>query len=92
MDLKSDKGKMRWSLIPWECMEPVVEAFMDGAEKYEEWDWKHVKHKRDRYFSACMRHMTKWNKGERDTPDSGINHLGCAVACLLILIWEDLNR
>jgi len=49
MDLKSDEGKRRWSLIPWECMEPVVDAFMNGAEKYEDWDWTDAKDKKDRY-------------------------------------------
>jgi len=44
-----------------------------------------------RYFSACMRHMTAWMSLERYDKKSKVHHLGHAIACLLILIWEDVN-
>lgn len=38
------------------------------------------------YVAACKRHLDAWFEGEELDPDSGIPHLGHALACLAILV------
>jgi hypothetical protein len=92
MARKYDKGKIRWDLLPWRETEQVVKAFQHGADKYADWDWVGIKNKRSRYFSACMRHMMEWMKGNKVDNESGVSHLGHAIACLMILMWDDNDK
>lgn len=38
------------------------------------------------YVAACKRHLDAWYENEEAAPDSGIPHLGNALACLAILV------
>lgn len=38
------------------------------------------------YVAACKRHLDAWFEGETEDPDSGVPHLGHALACLAILV------
>ncbi len=38
------------------------------------------------YYSALQRHINAWMEGENLDPDSGVPHLGHALACLAILV------
>ena len=86
---KDDKGKPRWYLIPWTCMKEVAEVLTSGADRYGDHNWTQVENPGDRYFSACMRHLTAWVHGEKKDLDSGRHHLAHAICCLLFLMWFD---
>jgi hypothetical protein len=86
---KHDSGKPRWSLLPWQQVEQVVDVLTFGAKKYEEYNWQRVPDPQDRYGSAAMRHISAWMSGEIFDPESGKHHLSHAVCCLLFLMWFD---
>ena len=86
---KFDGGKPRWSLLPWHEVGEVVKVLTVGAIKYEDDNWKRVPNGRDRYFSACMRHLTAWWNGERLDPETKLNHLAHAGCCILFMLWID---
>ena len=88
---KDDKGKLRWDLLPVEQVEKIVEILTFGAEKYGANNWKKVDHFRDRYYSALMRHLASWRKGEKYDKESEKEHLAHAMTCLIFLIWGDEN-
>ena len=88
--LKLDAGKPRWSLLPWEALALVVDVLEHGARKYSPGNWAHVPDARTRYFDACVRHLTAWNRGEKNDPESKLPHLAHAICCLLFL--TDLDR
>jgi hypothetical protein len=88
---KNDIGKLRWSLLPFKEVADVVAVLTFGATKYDDDNWQKVPNHKDRYFSACMRHLTAWCGGEKNDSETGINHLAHAVCCLLFLMWFD-NR
>jgi hypothetical protein len=90
--VKFDGDKLRWSLVPWACMEDVVRVLEFGAQKYADDNWQKVPGVRTRYFNAAMRHLLAWFMGESDDSETGISHLAHAICCLLFLAWFDKNK
>jgi Domain of unknown function (DUF5664) len=86
---KDDANKPRWSLLPWEPLRSVVEVLTQGAVRYGDNNWQVVPNSRDRYFSACQRHLTAWWSGEQDDSGDKLPHLAHAICCLLFLLWFD---
>lgn len=86
---KFDNGKLRWSLLPIEPIEDIIRVLEHGAKKYDDDNWKLVNDSLDRYYNACMRHLTAWKKGEAVDQETGISHLAHAGCCLLFLAWHD---
>lgn len=91
MTVKNDAGKLRFSLLPIEVIQSVIEVLELGAQKYAPDNWKTVPDARTRYFDASIRHITAWWQGERDDPESGKPHLSHAICCLIFLLWLDGN-
>lgn len=86
---KDDGEKPRWFLLPWKQLEQVARVITFGADKYSPDNWQHVNNARERYFSAGIRHLTEWQKGQRLDSESGLPHLAHALCCLLFLMWFD---
>ena len=61
-------------------------AMMDGAGKYDAYNWRANKVVASIYIAACKRHLDLWFEGEEEASDSGCHHLGHARACLGILL------
>lgn len=61
-------------------------AFAEGGFKYDPYNWRANKVIGSIYFSAALRHMMKYQDGEYTDPESGVPHLGNAMACIAILI------
>lgn len=97
---KDDKGKLRYSLVPWRTLEEVVRVLEHGAAKYGADNWRKVPDARRRYADAAMRHFVPYLRaliaGE-DTADinkdaeTGLHHLAHAVCCLLFLLDLELE-
>jgi len=60
-------------------------GLLDGALKYGRANWRVAGVRASIYYDACRRHLNKWFEGEDMDPDSGVPHLGHALACLAIL-------
>ena len=88
---KFDKEKNRWSLVPFKQLEDVVRVLTLGAVKYDDDNWMRVPDARDRYMSACIRHIVAWWGGEIKDPETKSSHLAHAICCLLFLMWFDDN-
>lgn len=88
--IKFDNDKEQWSLLPFETMREVVHVLMFGAKKYAPDNWKHV-NPNERYFDACIRHLTAWQNGEKNDKETGKNHLAHAICCLIFLLWKEKN-
>lgn len=61
-------------------------AFKDGAQKYGAFDWRETGVTASVYVAAMQRHLDAWFDGEDCAPDSGVNHLGHAMACAAIIL------
>lgn len=61
-------------------------ALLDGALKYGRTNWREAGVRASIYADAARRHLDAWFEGEGADPDSGLPHLGHALACLAILV------
>ena len=78
--------KVPLSLIPLSSQIPTALAHLEGALKYNPWNWREKGIAASVYIDATLRHILKWYHGEQLDSDSGIHHLGHAAACLNILM------
>lgn len=61
-------------------------AMMEGALKYGRHNYRVSGVRASVYLDALWRHMTAWwDFSQDDDPDSGLNHITKAIACLMVL-------
>lgn len=92
---KDDGGKLRWDLLPLPLVEKLVEIYEFGARKYGENNWRTIKDGYRRCKAAFFRHLTAYDKGELNDPESGKSHLmHCAWNALSMVYFaeEDNNK
>lgn len=82
---KDDQEKLPWHLLPPDAVEGIIAVLQFGATKYGERNWEKGM-AWSRPFSALMRHMWAWWRGETHDPETGITHLAHAGCCLLFLL------
>lgn len=78
--------KLPLNLVPATAIAVASLAHLDGALKYGLWNWRDTGVRSSVYIAAALRHIQKWNNGEEFDKDSGVHHLGHALACINILI------
>lgn len=88
---KDDQGKLPYELLPSDAVESIVEILEFGAKKYEPRNWEKGM-AWSRPFSALMRHMWAWWRGEACDPETGKSHLAHAGCCILFLIAYEKRR
>lgn len=84
--------KVDLSLLPPVSLVHGAYALMDGAMKYGRFNWRSQPVQAHVYVAACMRHLLAWYDGEEAAQDSGVHHLGHALACCAILLDAEHNR
>lgn len=89
--VKHDDGKLRYDLIPPEAMRALAAVMTHGAKKYDDNSWQNLfkTNGRQRYTAALIRHIEAWRLGEQNDPESGIHHLGHALANVAFLLWNE---
>jgi len=78
--------KVSISKLPAVAILHGAHAMMDGAKKYGPYNWREKKVRASIYLDAAQRHLALWQEREEVAPDSGVHHLGHAIACLAILL------
>lgn len=81
--------KLPLSLVPATAMAHAALAHLDGACKYGTANWRVAGVRASIYLDAVRRHLAKWESGEECDGDSGVHHLGHAIACLNIVLDAD---
>lgn len=82
---KDDGGKAPWHLLPPDALNEIVLVLEFGARKYGDRNWERGM-AWSRPFSALMRHMWAWWRGEDFDPETGYSHLAHAGCCILFLM------
>lgn len=87
---KDDTEKLPWHLLPPDALEECVKVLQFGANKYAPRNWEKgmAWH---RPFSALMRHMWAWWRGETRDPETGLSHLAHAMCCIVFLLSYELR-
>ena len=89
---KYDSNKIRFDLIPIECIEYLAKVYTMGANKYGDNNWQGLDNFEDRYYSALMRHLSSHRKGEMYDDESGYLHIGHAAWNAIALLWYALKE
>lgn len=79
-------SKLPLHLFPTTAIAAGSLALLEGAVKYGRANFRAVDIRASIYKDAIDRHMQSWWEGEDIDPDSGLNHLYKALACIAIMI------
>lgn len=88
---RNNKDKLKWSLVSWKALEPMVQVLMFGANKYSTWNWA----KGLKYTEICeslQRHLNSFIEGEDDDPESKLHHVGHILCNAMFLSYMFLFR
>jgi len=89
--IKYDQEKLRYDLLPIEPLEEVVKVLMLGSKKYADNNWMKVEPYEKRYYSAALRHILSWRKGEIVDKETNLHHIAHAICCLMFILWKERN-
>lgn len=79
--------KVSISKLPAAGIIHAAHAMMDGARKYNAYNWRENKVIASIYIDAAQRHLMAWfDESQECAKDSGVHHLGHAMACCAILL------
>ena len=88
---KDDTGKVPYHLLAPEFLDATAQVLAFGAAKYAERNWEQGMDW-SRPFSAMMRHMWAWWRGEEKDPETGMSHLWHASCCVMFLVAYEARR
>lgn len=86
-----NEGKLRWTLVSWKALEPMVRVLEFGANKYASHNWK----KGLKYTEICdslQRHMNSFLDGEDNDQESKLSHVGHILCNAMFLSYMALFR
>lgn len=86
-----NEGKLKWSLVSWKALEPLVQVLMFGAQKYDNHNWK----KGLKYTEVCeslQRHLNSFIEGEDEDKESKLSHIGHILCNAMFLSYMFLFR
>ena len=92
VDTGKNEGKARYDLVDPLLIDTLAEVLTVGADKHGARNWHEKPKPWGSYFAATMRHLWAWWKGERQDADTGLSHLGHAVASLMFLMVYENER
>jgi len=79
-------------LMPVSAMAQCSIALHDGRLKYNgAGNWRETGVRASIYYDAALRHIFAWIDGQECAADSGVHHLGHALACVSILVDAQEN-
>ena len=82
---KNDAHKLPHHLIAPEIQDALAAVLAFGAAKYAPRNWEKGMNW-SRAFSAMMRHMWAWWRGEDMDQETGMSHLWHAACCVMFLV------
>lgn len=88
---RHNEGKLKWSLVDFKSLEPMVRVLEFGAEKYEVDNWKKGL-KVTEIIDSCYRHLADLRDGLIVDNDSGLPIVGHLQSNLMFLQWMLKNR
>lgn len=84
--------KPNLAMVPMIAVYTMAKGLADGVRKYGLFNWRESNVQADIYVEAAKRHINAWAACEENAADSGVHHLGHAMACMAILIDAQANK
>ena len=73
--LRYNEGKLKWSLVNFEALEPMIRVLEFGAIKYAPKNWMKGL-KRSEILESTQRHLAALMDGEENDKETGLSHVG----------------
>ena len=89
--LRYNTGKLKWSLVSWKALAPMVRVLMFGAEKYDEHNWKKGL-KYTEVTESLQRHLNAFIEGEENDPESKLSHVGHILCNAMFLSYMSMYK
>ena len=86
-----NNGKLKWSLVSYKALEPMVQVLMFGAQKYSSWNWSKGLSWTDT-TDSLQRHLNSFLEGEDDDKESKLHHVGHILCNAMFLSYMFLFR
>jgi hypothetical protein len=87
--LRFNEGKLRWGLVHYKSLEPLVRVLMAGAEKYDDNNWMKGLNKRE-ILECLQRHLAALMDGEINDKETGLPHIGHVMANAMFYSYFEL--
>lgn len=86
-----NQDKIRWSLVDYEALKPMVEVLAFGAKKYSDDNWKKGL-KTKEVCESLMRHLTAYLSGQDNDSESDLPEVGHILCNAMFLSHMHLFR
>ena len=73
--LRYNDSKLKWSLVHFDSLKPMVQVLEFGTTKYSPDNWKKGLDKKE-ILESMMRHLTALLDGEENDLESKLPHMG----------------
>lgn len=70
-----NEGKLKWSLVHFKSLEPMIKVLQFGTKKYSAHQWKKGLDKTE-ILESMQRHLAALLDGEENDSESGCSHMG----------------
>lgn len=88
---RENEGKLKWSLVSWSALAPMVRVLMFGASKYDDHNWKRGL-KYTEVLESMQRHMNSFIEGQDNDKESKLSHVGHILCNAMFLSYMFLFR
>ena len=86
--LRYNAGKLKWSLIDFKSLEPMIEVLEFGAQKYSANNWKKGLLTSE-ICESMIRHLVEYMSGNKIDSESGKSHIGHILCNAMLLSHMD---
>lgn len=86
---RHNEGKVRWSLVHYKSMEPMIRALMFGANKYGDFNWMKGLNKKQ-ILESLQRHLAALMDEQTHDEESGVHHIGHIMANAMFYSYFEL--
>ena len=83
---RKNEGKLKWSLVSWKALIPMVKVLMFGAKKYDDHNWKKGL-KYTETLESLQRHLISFAEGVDKDEESDIDHVGHILCNAMFLSY-----
>lgn len=73
--MRFNEGKLKWSLVHYESLEPMIKVLEFGAKKYAPRNWQKSMDLSE-ILESMQRHLAALMDGQDCDPETGISHMG----------------
>jgi hypothetical protein len=88
---RHNQDKLKWSLVDFDSLEPMVRVLMFGEKKYSAFNWAKGL-KRTEVMESLLRHAHAYLEGQDNDVETKINHIGHIMCNGMFLAYMHKHR